>query len=400
MTETPRPLRVLEVFEPPDGGVARAVLQLADGLGGQGVSVEVAGPRDSGSYATLESAGVPITRLPFDRGYGHPSREGHALAAILRRLRRGRIDVVHAHAAKAGMLARVAGAITGTPVVYSPHCLPFVGELSRRRQGVSLGLEHLAARMTSAVICVCEDERRIALAHNLISAERAYVVLNGVPDAEPGAPDPRLVRLRGRDGLLVGAVSVLREQKGLLDLISATPDILARVPRARMAIIGDGPSGPALREAASAAQLDDEPRFGLFTYEGPAARHLRALDVYVLPSLWEAMPFAPLEAMAHGVPQVVTDVGGTPEAVTSDTGILVAPHDPDALARAIGDLLVDDERRAALARGSVERHARCFRAERMLAETAAVYRSVAAGSFPPDPVNGAASTAGARPAML
>ena len=70
-------------------------------------------------------------------------------------------------------------------------------------------------------------------------------------------------------------------------------------------------------------------------FRGSAAEHLRELAVYVLPSSWEAFPIGVLEALACGVPQVATDVGGTREAVTPETGILVAPRDPDALADAV-----------------------------------------------------------------
>jgi hypothetical protein len=70
-------------------------------------------------------------------------------------------------------------------------------------------------------------------------------------------------------------------------------------------------------------------------FRGSAAEHLRDLAVYVLPSSWEAFPIGVLEALACGVPQVATDVGGTREAITPETGILVAPRDPGALAHAV-----------------------------------------------------------------
>jgi glycosyltransferase involved in cell wall biosynthesis len=93
----------------------------------------------------------------------------------------------------------------------------------------------------------------------------------------------------------------------------------------------------------------------------------------VLPSSWEAFPIGVLEAMACGVPQVATDVGGTREALTP---VLVAPNDPDALADAILALLADDERRAELAARSRAVHAERFTVERMVAGTAAVYDQV------------------------
>ena len=105
------------------------------------------------------------------------------------------------------------------------------------------------------------------------------------------------------------------------------------MPDARIAIVGDGPEREALGARAAALGLDARVAFLPFT--GPASRHLRALDVYVLPSAWEAFPIGVLEAQACGVPQVATDVGGTREAVVPETGVLVPPRDPGALALAL-----------------------------------------------------------------
>jgi glycosyltransferase involved in cell wall biosynthesis len=111
-------------------------------------------------------------------------------------------------------------------------------------------------------------------------------------------------------------------------------------------------------------------------YRPPASNHLRELDVYVLASSWEAFPIGPLEALACGVPQVVTAVGGTREAVVPETGLSIPPRDPDALASAVIELLRDPRRRARMAQASRERHAARFTVDRMVAGTAAVYDRV------------------------
>ena len=142
------------------------------------------------------------------------------------------------------------------------------------------------------------------------------------------------------------------------------------------------PLGPGLtpaRNAEEAALHAQAERLGLggrvtwLPFVAPAARYLRALDVYVLSSSWEAFPIGPLEAQACGVPQVVSAVGGTPESVVPETGILVPPREPGPLADALIELLRDPERRAAMGEASRRRHAERFTVEQMVAGTAAVY---------------------------
>jgi glycosyltransferase involved in cell wall biosynthesis len=331
--------RIALVCEPPDGGVAEHVAQLAKGL-----------PEHGHEPVVFDSR-----RLPFVREYTRPDLDARALATLARAL--DGFDLVHAHAAKAGVIGRLAARARGLPAVYTPHCFPFVGEVSTARKRFSVVVERALAPLTAALICVCEDERQVAIAHR-VRPQRLAVVHNGSPPCEAPAP------ARGERPPTVGAVAALRRQKRIDVLLAAAPRILDA--GAVVKVIGDGPEAPALR-----AQADPRVIFEPFT--PPSARHLRELDVYVLPSSWEAFPIGVLEAMACGVPQVATDVGGTREALTP---VLVAPNDPDALADAILALLADDERRAELAARSRAVHAERFTVERMVAGTAAVYDQV------------------------
>jgi len=165
--------------------------------------------------------------------------------------------------------------------------------------------------------------------------------------------------------------------KGVHTFVEAGRHVLDRQPQARLAVIGNGPLRDDLERRARALGLGERLRF--FDYTAPSARQLRALDVFVLASPWEAFPIGPLEAMACGVPQVTTAVGGTPEAVRDGTtGLLCPPADPPALADRVVRLLGDPALRARMSEASRERHRRLFTIERMLGETAAVYERVAA----------------------
>jgi len=369
--------RVLLVFEPPDGGVAENVLLLAQTLGDHGFDVEVAGPPKAAIHGRLREAGIPVREVPMRRGYGSPGADLAALRALVRLMRAGRYDVVHCHSAKAGTLGRVAARLAGIPAAYSPHCFGFVGEVSLVRQAFATAVEWLLGRTaTAAIVCACEAERGRALERRLAPATRLRRIYYGVRACDPDVePDAELMELRG-DGPLLGAVTVLRRQKRVDVLLDALPEVLRRVPAARVAVVGNGELADDLRAQAARLGLDRDERFRFLAFEPPSARYLKALDVYVLPSTWEAMPIGVLEALACGAPQVVTDVEGTGEATRPETGILVRPADVEGLTEALVDLLSDAERRERLAAASRERHAQHFAVDRMAAETAALYRDV------------------------
>jgi len=367
--------RVLEVFEPPDGGVAENVRQLALALGEHGHRVDLAGPMEAIVYPELEAAGTPIRRLPFARGYGRPREDAAALRTLLAMLRTGDYALVHCHSAKAGVLGRLAARAAGVPAIYTPHSFPFVGDFGTLRRVFATAVERALAPLSAAIVCVSEEERRAGIASG-IAAGRMRAIHNGcAPCAEDVEPDPALLAL-GAGGPVAGAVSVLREQKRVDVLLDAVPAVLEQVPDARIAVVGDGPLRDELHARAAALGLNEEPRFAFLPFDPPASRHLRALDVFVLPSAWESFPIGVLEALACGVPQVASDVGGTAEAVTPETGMLVPPRDPAALAGALVALLNDPERRAGMSVASRARHAERFGIEGMVAATARLYHEV------------------------
>jgi glycosyltransferase involved in cell wall biosynthesis len=352
--------RIALVCEPPDGGAAEHVAQLARGLGAHGHEAVLFAPE---AFAPLVEG---VVRLPFRRDYAHPWEDARAFVALLRELRG--FELVHAHSSKAGVLARLAGWSARLPVVYTPHGFGFVGEMRAARRVFAHVVERVLAPPTAAIIGVCAFERDLARA-NQLHPRMLAVVHNGSPpcgvDDGDTAASPHAARAP-----IVGTVSALRRGKGVDVFLDAVPAILAAVPEASFVIAGDGPQRDELRAHPSAGRVRWEP------YRPPASNHLRELDVYVLASSWEAFPIGPLEALACGVPQVVTAVGGTREAVVPETGLSIPPRDPDALASAVIELLRDPPRRARMAQASRERHAARFTVDRMVAGTAAVYDRV------------------------
>jgi glycosyltransferase involved in cell wall biosynthesis len=369
--------RCLLVFDAPDGGVAEHVLRLALGLGERGWEPWIAGPSSAAIYSRLVRTKVPIVKLPFRSGYRHALEDGRVIRRLLALLRGEPFDVVNTHSPKAGVLGRLAALAAGVPVVVTAHGFAF-NPAVRGPAGrvVSLRIERLLAPRTRGFICVSGAVRRLAVERRLAASSALHTVHNGAPACDPELDAvPELERF-SREGPLAGCITVLRPGKGVETFLQAAPHVLDGLPPARLAVIGNGGLRGALEQQARALGLDGRLRF--FSFTPPSARQLQSLDVFVLPSPWEAFPIASLEALACGVPQVATNVGGIPEAVCHGaTGLLCPPNDPRSLAERIVRLLSDQELRTRMSRASRERHRRFFTLEQMLDQTAAVFDRVA-----------------------
>ena len=359
--------RILQVFRPRTGGTFSHVRVLAAALAERGHEVAVCGPAGAGrDEFAVRLIPAPIPRSPS------PVAMGNAIRSVGQAYRSFRPDLIHAHGAQAGVVARLARAARPeTPLVHTPHRYAFDdgGGLSPAHvlyASTERGLMPLATR----VLCVCEAERRIA--ERLGAGGRARVVHNGIDVPAPAPPDPRLAGFAA-GGPLIVAVSELFHRKGVPVLIEAMPAIAAAVPGVRLIVAGEGPE----RGAAEAARgrlggLAD--RVLLAGHVAPVSGLLATADVFVNPALAESFPYGILEAMALARPSVVTDAGGSAEAVIDGVcGLVVPPGDSRALAAGVVSLLVDRQQARRLGTAAAARARQRFTREAMIDGTEAVY---------------------------
>jgi glycosyltransferase involved in cell wall biosynthesis len=379
-------LRVLEAFEPPDGGVPEHVKLLSAGLIERGHAVTVAGRSEAAPREALERGGADYVAVEMTGRFPDPIADRRALRRLTELVRDGGFDLVHAHGQKAGMLARTAARRAGVPSVYTPHSFVYRTQMVRPRPSgrlrflVGRALERRLARRTAFIVAVAEDERQSAIGDRLAPAERIVVVHPGVRRPPEREPDPRLLAFRG-EGPLLGFVAGLRDQKGLPVLLDALTSLAREGDPVRFAIVGNGP----LRDEV-AARVEAPPLAGstlLLGFENGPYPYLDGLDAFVLPSLWEGLPMAVLEAMASGLPVIATAVNGTPEAVEDGvTGYLVPPGDPVALAARLRSLAGDEERRREMGEAARRAFEGRFDADQMVERLLAVYRSATAPGAP------------------
>jgi glycosyltransferase involved in cell wall biosynthesis len=295
-------------------------------------------------------------------------RDALGLIELVRLIRTLRPDIVHANSSKAGVLGRLAAALARVPVrIFTVNGWAF--NAHERLHATLFTWAHRAVRpLTSAVICVSEVEREQGVQRRTCTPDRSIVIHNGVDVAEAKAS-----ALNGNPPLVLSVTRLQGPKDGMT---------LARALRAlepgtfRAAIVGDGPDRPEIEaELGRAAELLGERR--------DVRQLLGSADLFVLSSRSEGLPLSILEAMASGLPVVASAVGGIPEVVIHDeTGLLVPPGDPDALADALRRLLADPALRRRLGAAGRARAEREFSLERARRAHVELYERLLAGGMP------------------
>lgn len=307
-------------------------------------------PRDE-ILSRLDDAGVEFLGLP------RVSRiDLRPWPRLIAEMRRSGTAVLHSHKLGSNIWGSMLGPLARVPVfVAHEHTWSFEGNPMRK-----LIDRHLIARSADAFVAVSERDRERMRTIEKIPEEKLRFIPNGIP--EQRQPDPRR-SVRAELGIpaespVVGVVATLRPQKALEVLIEATIQLKSVVPDVKVLIAGgewrDGLMDD-LRRHAERLGVGEEVIFLGTRHDIPEV--ISTFDVAALSSDYEGSPIAILEYMAQAKPVVSTRVGGVPDIVVDgETGILVEPRDPRALAAAIASLLADPMRRRDM--GQAGRHRR------------------------------------------
>ena len=307
------------------------------------------GPQDEAARRAadeLREAGV----MAFGLGRRSPAAVW-SWGPLVRTLRRERIDVLHTHKFGSNVWGALLAPLGRVPVLVAhEHTWSYEGQPVRRFLD-----RELIARRSAAFIAVSREDQRRMIEIEHIRADAVTFVPNGI-DPVPAGDGERVRRELGIEpgAPLVGAVAVLRPQKGLELLIRATAVAARSVPRLRVVIAGEGPERARLE--ALAAELGVAGQVTLLGRRSDVPDLLAAFDVAVSSSWFEGSPLAMMEYMDAGLPIVATRVGGVPDLIEDGVhGLMVEPGDPDGLAAAIGELLRDRDRAAELGARARER---------------------------------------------
>jgi glycosyltransferase involved in cell wall biosynthesis len=347
------------------GGSERHVLELVPALRARGIDARFLGLDDTSAapeqfYEALAAREVPFERVPSPRDLdpglaGRTSRAAH----------RFRPDLVHTHLVHADVYGAYAAARAGARLVSTKHNDdPF-------RSGPARHGERLLLRRAARVICITEALARFNREVVGLPPEKLRVIHYGLdappePWGPPGGPDLE------PDARVLLAICRLVPQKGLNVAVEALVRVRERHPNVQLVVLGEGP----LREelTALASRLGVAQAISLPGRVGDVAWWLRRSTALVHPARWEGFGLALLEAMLGERAIVASAVSSVPEIVVDgETGLLVPPDDPAALAAAILDLLDHPDRAAEMGAAGRARALSEFSVARMTERTAVVY---------------------------
>ena len=387
-SRTSEPVRIVRVIARLNmGGPAHHVGLLGAGLDPERYDSlllygEVGAGEDSLEPA-VRARGIRMSHLPGLSPEIRPWDDLRALMALIRQIRRRRPDIVHTHTAKAGMLGRLAAILAMRPrplIVHTYHGHVLEGYFGRAKTSFYRALERWLARRSDALIGVSSATVDDLVRLGIGDRSQFRVIPIGLdldPFARASAADGQLFRDEAgiRDGELlltfVGRLVPIKRVEVLLRAVSHARDLGAPV---RLAVVGDGELRPELEALAARLGITDAVFFA--GYRGDMVPVAAAADIAVLSSDNEGTPVSLIEAAAAGKPAASTTVGGVPDVVLPECGVLTPPGDPMALGEAIASLVDDPGLRRSMGEHARRHVTERFAADRLVNDIGHLYEGL------------------------
>jgi len=301
-----------------------------------------------------------------------PAAAGKLIWRLFREFRRIGPNVVHCHNKAATVHAAPAARTAGVGAVFSTRH-GMAAPPYRLRKDFKYWV--CAALFCSHVVAVCETARRHMYRNAGALARRVITIRNGAYPALSSGDRPMAAQ-HGFKIVTVGRLAPAKNHQGLLRSVAAA---LPQVPDLQLWILGDGHEAALLK--ALVAELGISQSVQFFGVQRTVGDWLSHADLFVLSSVSEGLPISILEAMAAGLPAIVTDVGGMPEVLSlSGAGKVVPAGKVELLAQAITEFASRRQELKELGNKARCCYLRHFRPERMAGEYLNLYRSCLSGS--------------------
>ena len=282
----------------------------------------------------------------------NPIKDLIGLLKLFKYLKKNSYDVVHTHTSKGGFIGRIAARLANVPVIiHTVHGFAFHDHSSFIELNLYINLERFASRFCDRIVTVSRYHEQVAIDRRIAPKSKIIAIPNGV-DERRIFPDVQRTVFRQRLGIsneiIILATGRLSEQKGYYYLVQAMSDVIRQSEKPVMCLIaGDGE----LREELEIQikQLGLEEHIRLLGFRTDVNNLLEASDIVVIPSLWEGLSIALLEAMAAGKPIISTAIPSNLEVVNGrECALLVPCKDSNALSKEILMLIEDKDKQQTL----------------------------------------------------
>lgn len=328
----------------------------------------------------LNEQGIRTISIPFLGRDVSPIKDIASFIELWKIFRAEQPDIIHLNSAKASGLGALAGRLTGVPkIIFTAHGWAF----NENRPYIA----RLLIKIISwATIILCHQT--IAVSDNVAQSMRSIkarkkmiVIKNGIEQIDFFERDEARGFMSSRVGanippgaFLAGTIAELHPNKGLEYAIEALAKLVPKNPNLYYIILGNGQEKKHLRALIERYKLHH--RVYLAGFVKDAARYLKALDLFILPSTTEALGYALLEAGLAELPVIATRVGGNPEIITDkETGVLVPSQDSQRLARAIEQMIKEPQQRMDFGVALHRKVLNDFTLDRSISQTISLYRA-------------------------
>jgi len=356
------------------GGTENQMVQTAVRLHRLGYHVTVGCLRAEGPLlSVLQNAGIPVIEFRKKKTLMSPS----GLVQLFRLvffLRQGKFQVLHAHDLWSNLLGVPAAWLARTPVIISSR--RYLADLDWYRPWKDKILSVIYQLSTFIVVNSHAVKTLLVNRYRGLRAEKIHVIYNGVDVDHFAAAKPARERLfpgMASDRRLIAVLAnMYSSTKGHSHLISAARGLCLSIPEVMFLMIGDGSERPRLQEQVRGLGL--EKHFLFLGRRKDIAELLACCQLAALPSETESLPNAVLEVMSAGLAVVATSTGGTLEIIDGGVdGLLVPPQNPQTLAAALLQLLLEPQMARRLARAGQEKMRSHFSFDRLIVELEQLY---------------------------
>lgn len=340
------------------------------------ITVAVGKNKDKTLIDKLKSKGIEVVELKHLVRPISPLNDLRAVWELRQLYRQIRPDIIHLNSTKAGVIGSLANHVIkkiSYNVIYTAHGWVFNEPMNKSKKFLYWFMEKITSRPKDRIICVSEFDRQTALKYKIAKTKKLTVIHNGLNIDSRDFFDQDSARKQlnlPTDKIIVGTIANFYKTKGLEYFIKAVKEL--NNDNIVGAVIGEGDLRSELENLIN--QLNLKNKFILLGKIENASKYLKAYDIYISSSVKEGLPYSILEAMSAQLPIIATKVGGIPELINEQNGILVQSGDYQSMAENIKYLIDNKDVALKFGRGAREDAEEKFSEQKMIKETFNLYQ--------------------------